>query len=74
MDYFNREKLHKQALTSRSQLDTTSPVQPIKNDIEFSFTNIHEQAWVELSACCSNRELEKLSRLAWQYESGKRKL
>jgi hypothetical protein len=71
MKYFNWQKLHKQAMASRLELAEFVPVQP-KPAIEMSLAAVRERAWSELSKSCNQHQLEKLSRLAWQYESGKR--
>lgn len=71
MKYFNWQKLHKQAMASRLELEDFVPVQP-KPVTESSLATVRERAWTDLSKSCDQTQLEKLSRLAWQYESGKR--
>jgi hypothetical protein len=73
MKYFNWQKLHKQAMASRLELAELVPVQPKPAiEPEASLAAVRERAWSELSKSCNQSQLEKLSRLAWQYESGKR--
>lgn len=71
MKYFNWQRVHKGALGFRtsSQEDDENG---FRNWAGGSLTDLHLQAWSLLCQTCNRYQLDRLSLLAWQYESGKR--
>jgi len=67
MKYFKWQNVSKN-LFGRNSASVT-PALELSGD---SFTDLHLQAWSLLCNSCNRYQLERLSFLAWQYESGKR--
>jgi hypothetical protein len=67
MKYFNWQKLCKQIFSDKTntpQKDQSQTAEPLET--------LHQRAWAELSLYCLREELEKLLKLAHQYETGQR--
>ncbi len=71
MNYFNWQKIHKQATTRQVKLNYSVPPQALYDPTLF-MEIIHIRAWAELNSFCLREELEKLQKLAQQYDNGER--
>ena len=66
MNYFNWQKIHKEALTAQAKRPRQIPTENLPIEV------VHMRAWEKLRRSCLTQELEMLQKLADQFESGER--